>query len=286
MPSVASHASHASRHGSPGATPAPHRQPVSARAPRAASLRTLSLQEQRAALRPDAHVLRPSPVSAPDATLQAGRDRGHRALLRWYVDQGRAVSDLRDQMGRAGLRFLAFSGTAARRLRPDATLVLGLPTLAPDVRVKAVALLLQCVVSSAAGDAGARVAALAAELDTRKRQQDRDLDEAFQRLARAIDGAVDPAALKAVQDTLDRLPVQPVPDENALYRDLLLKLADDHGMNLDGSADCERVFGGYYHSANFPWPLVLDGRNVADELNGLVAADPRLRQPHRSPTRP
>jgi hypothetical protein len=108
----------------------------------------------------------------------------------------------------------------------------------------------------------------------------------YQGFTAALDAAGADAEISALQAQVDGTRINPVPDENILYRDLILQLVNDAGMQVDGSAWRERNLGEYYGSWDWGNPFGLDGHDAAGELNKLGDADPATKKPFRSHVRP
>lgn len=127
-------------------------------------------------------------------------------------------------------------------------------------------------------------------IDTEQTQGRKDAQTFRDGILRKADEA---GSLKDIQDAETELAsrfVPPIPEENEIFRDLLIQVAISNDMDLSGSEWNERnmaVFGKgpYDHSWDFSIPFKLDGRDVAGKLNQLVEADPGLKKPVRSHAR-
>jgi hypothetical protein len=237
---------------------------------------------------PDTTPLRVSNLAgAASSTGPSRRDVATRRLQKWYTDAGNAIQDLRSQMGRAGDRFADFAGAGVRKLKATVDVVGGFSGLLFGVPGKVVQFLGKSLVTAYAKEPGAKIkAALARDLDDRQKEADRDLQGRYQTFETSLDGARDDRQLGAVRETIDSTRINPVPEENILYRDLILQLVDDSGMQVDGSAWHERELGDYYSSWDWGNPFGMDGHDAAGELNKLGKADPKTKQPFKSRERP
>ena len=262
--------------------PAPLVTPASS----TSALKGKPFSEQAALVNPATTPVKPS-NQAGTASGPSRREIVTRSLQKWYTDGGNAVQDLRNQMGRAGERFADFAGTGVRKLKSVADVAGTLAGLIFGVPGKVAQALGKILVAAYAREPGGKIkAGLARDLDDKKREADSDLQSRYQAFADRMDAATGDQGLGEVQASIDQMRVNPTPDENVLYRDLILQLVDDAGMQVDGSDWQERNLGEYYGSWDWGNPFGLDGHDAANELNKLGSMDPKTKAPFRSKARP
>ncbi len=228
---------------------------------------TLSYREGAEALRP------------PDG-FKVDRDAARDELQCWYADARDAVQAARNQMGRAAERFATFAGSSVRNLKTGMARAGSLATLLFGARGRMANLLAGFVVEAAAKDPGPGLRTeLARRLDEEARAAGREVAGRYEALHRGVVSAMTEAALGKARDAIRAARPGLLPTENQLYRDLLLDLARDAGMHLDGSDFNLRHEGRWWSSLGPSRPFALDGPEVADELNALDRGDPGTRKP-------
>jgi len=239
----------------------------------ARALRPPEAGAEQAALacRPPVTALAPDPLE-----LEAARDE----LQRWYTDAKDAIQATRNQMGRAADRFATFSGSSIRSLKARASTVGSLATLLFGPKGRIANLLASLIVDAVAKDPGPGLRAeMARRLDDEARNADLEVTGRYEALHLEVASAATGEALRKARDDIRTARPGLLPTENQLYRDLLLDLALDANMNLDGSAFNLRHEGRWWSSLQPSRPFALDGGKVADELNALDRADPHTRKP-------
>lgn len=271
-------------HEAPGKSPSPkvpRAAPSSSPAPRTPRVEALRGMDFQAGT----EALRPATATAPGP--KGTRMQAERRLNRWYADAGNAVQDLRNQMGRAGERFSEFAGGGVKKLKAVVSTAGNLAGLVFGTAGKAAALLANLLVDVAAKSPTSGIqAGLAMRLDNEKSAGDAEVRKRYEGFAEALDRATTPGQEGKLLASIEQARILPTPDENILYRDLLLQFVDDRGMHLDGSEWQERNLGKYYMSWDFGNPIGTDGHDVAKELNKLGRVDPSTRMPFRSQERP
>jgi hypothetical protein len=222
---------------------------------------------------------------SPD--LQAATRKAERRLQRWYVDATNAVQDARSQMGRAGDRFAEFAGGGVKSLKAATGTAGGIASILFGTPGRAAGVLANVIVDAAAASpSGGIRAGLARRLDDQKDAADAAVQRRYDGLTASMERVAGTPEAGAFEASIDHVRICRVPGENALYRDLLLKFADDKRMKLDGGWTCELHYQKYYQSWNSSVPFWMDGQEVADELNRMVQIEPSIRKPFRSNERP
>ena len=244
----------------------------------------LSYREGAQALRPpEAGTVQATVASRPPNTAIAPdppeRDAARDELQRWYSDAKDAIQATRNQMGRAADRFAAFSGSSIRSLKARASVAGSLATLLFGPKGRIANLLAGLIVDAVAKDPGPGLRAeMARRLDDEARIADLEVTGRYESLHLEVVSASTAETLRKARDDIRAARPGLLPTENQLYRDLLLDLALDANMHLDGSAFNLRHEGRWWSSLQPSRPFALDGGAVADELNALDRADSHTRK--------
>jgi hypothetical protein len=249
---------------------------------------TLTYREGAKALRPsDRGKAGPTPgfepavATGPPARPEgADRDAIRDELQCWYTDTKVAIQAARNQMGRAAERFATFAGSNVRSLKAGMARAGSLATLLFGARGRMANLLAGYIVEAAAKDPGPGLRTeMARRLDAEARTAEQEVAGRYEALHRGVVSAATEEALRKARDAIRAARPGLLPTENQLYRDLLLNLARDAGMHLDGSDFNLRHQGRWWSSLQPSRPFALDGPEVADELNALDRRDPGTRKP-------